>query len=81
MEDVHVGDMVDVIKKAGGEILENVDLFDIYQGEQVDSGCKSVAVKLMFRHHNRTLTQEEINEGFNKILSRLETTFNAKLRA
>ena len=80
-EDTPVGNMIEIIKKAGGEILENVELFDIYQGEQVEQGYKSVAVKLMFRHHDRTLTQEEINEGFNKILSRLETTFDAKLRA
>lgn len=80
-EKVLVGGMIETIRKSAGEILESVEVFDIYQGEQVASGCKSVAFNLTFRRHDATLTQEEVNEAFNKILSKLESTYQAKIRA
>lgn len=80
-ENVLVGGMIEAIKKSAGEILESVDIFDIYQGEQVEKGFKSVAFNLVFRKQESTLTQEEVNEAFNKILLRLETLYQAKLRA
>ncbi len=80
-ENTQIGGIIDAINKAGGDLLESVEIFDIYQGEQVAKGYKSVAFNLIFRKAERTLTQEEINEAFNKILARLENLFNAKLRA
>lgn len=80
-EKVLVGGMIEAIRKSGGDILESVEVFDVYQGEQVASGYKSVAFNLIFRRYDATLTQEEINEAFNKILSKLESLYQAKIRA
>ena len=79
-KDVAVGEMIDAIKRAVNNILEDVELFDVYEGEQVATNCKSVAFNITFRKTDNTLTQEEINDAFDKILSKLESTFNAKLR-
>ena len=79
-KDVAVGEMIDVIKRAVNNILEDVELFDVYEGEQVAANCKSVAFNITFRKTDNTLTQEEINDAFDKILSKLESTFDAKLR-
>jgi len=80
-ESVHVGDMIAVIKKTAGNLLEDVDLFDIYEGEQVEKGKKSVAFNMTFRKPDSTLTQEEVNAIFDEILLKLGEIFNAKLRA
>lgn len=80
-EDVPVGDIVQSIKKTGGNYLESVDLFDIYAGSQLDKGKKSVAFNLTFRRADATLTQEEVNALFDKIVSQLGVTFHANLRA
>ena len=52
--------VVRAIESAGIEELDSVDLFDVYQGEQVPQGSKSVAVSLTFRALDRTLTDAEI---------------------
>ncbi len=80
-DDVPVGQVMDAIKKFGGAILENVELFDIYQGEQVEAGKKSIAFNLIFRRNDRTLTKEEVNEAFDLIVQKLNTMFGATLRA
>ena len=76
-----VGNIIQVIKKAGGNLLESVELFDIYSGEQVEAGFKSVAFNLTFRKAEGTLTQIEVNELFENIVAQLEQKFSAKLRA
>jgi phenylalanyl-tRNA synthetase beta chain len=75
-----VGDMVEVIKKAGGDILENVEVFDIYTGSQIEAGKKNVAFNLVFRKHDTTLTQAEVNEVFDSIVAQLKAKYNAELR-
>lgn len=69
------------IRKAGGSLLERISLFDIYQGEQIKNGYKSMAFALKFQAADRTLTDEEVNDVYQKIQSILEEKFNAELRA
>lgn len=69
------------IRKAGGSLLERISLFDIYQGEQIKNGYKSMAFALRFQAADRTLTDEEVNDVYQKIQSILEEKFNAELRA
>lgn len=78
--DTLVGDLEKVIKQRGGKLLESVELFDVYQGEQIESGMKSVAYKLVFRAEDRTLVDEEIQKAMKKILNGLEMNCGAKLR-
>ena len=61
-----------IIRKAGGKILESVDLFDVYQGAQIEAGKKSVAYSLKFRTADRTLSDEDIDPALNKIFAKLK---------
>ncbi len=60
-----------IIRKAGGNILEAVALFDVYQGAQIEAGKKSVAYSLKFRSAERTLSDEDIDPVLNKIFKKL----------
>jgi phenylalanyl-tRNA synthetase beta chain len=75
-----VGEMEEVIKANGGEILERVKLFDIYRGAQVAEGKKSVAFTLTYRDVNKTLTDEDVAKVHDGILAALKGSFNAVLR-
>lgn len=77
---VYVSEMEKVIRKYGKKLLEDVKLFDIFEGEQVGKDKKSVAYSLKFRASDRTLTDEEVNPLIEKILLQLEIECNAKLR-
>jgi phenylalanyl-tRNA synthetase beta chain len=68
------------IKGRGGALLSEVRLFDVYTGGQIPEGFKSLAFSLIFRSHDRTLTDEEVDAANKKILAHLEKTFEAKLR-
>ena len=69
-----------VIKKAGGKLLTNIEVFDVYVGENIASNEKSIAYKLTFQDVSKTLTDDEVMEIFNKIIKEVETKCNAKLR-
>ena len=77
---VSCGDIVDVIKSVGGEYLEKVSLFDIYQGEQVGVGKKSMAFNLIFVAQDRTLNVDEVDQIIKNILSQLTEKLGAELR-
>lgn len=79
-EDVLVGDIENVIRAAGTEILRDVKLFDIYRGKQVEEGKKSVAFNLTYRHNDRTLTDEDVNAAHGKVLQALKDNLDAVLR-
>ncbi len=68
---IFVGQIEKVIKKCGGKLLESYKLFDVYEGEQVAAGKKSVAYTMTFRAKDRTLSDQEVSEIINKILSEL----------
>lgn len=71
-EEVQVGDLEAVIRKNGGEILEDVKLFDVYRGKQVEDGFKSVAFNITYRAHDRTLKDEDVAFVHEKVLKSLE---------
>lgn len=68
------------IRLSGGALLQDVRLFDVYEGEQVQAGMRSLAFSLVFRASDRTLTDEEVEIHSREIVSRLETELSAKLR-
>lgn len=80
-EEVMVGDIEDVILKHGEEIIEGIELFDIYRGDQIEKGKKSVAFSIIYRSYERTLTDNEINTIQELIINDLESSFDAKLRS
>lgn len=79
-EEILVQDIEDTIRKAGGNIVEKVELFDIYRGEQVEEGKKSIAYAIVYRNESKTLTDKEVNKVHDKILRALEHKLGAILR-
>ena len=79
-DDTTSREIVDTIKKAGGKLLTNIDVFDLYKGENLDSSKKSIAYSLTFSDPTRTLTEEEVMEIFNKIINEVIKKNNASLR-
>ena len=79
-EDVLVGNMLKEMEKISN-LVESVELFDIYRGEKVGENLKSAAVNLLFRADDRTLGEEEINGLTESILKMVETKFGGKLRS
>ena len=79
-DDVLSGQIENIIKKRGGKLLESVKLFDVYKGEQVESGKKSMAYSITFRAPDRTLTDDEVSEKMETILTSLEKECGANLR-
>ena len=71
-EELPVADIQKTITKAGGKLLENVTLFDVYQGAQIAAGKKSVAFSLYFRSADGTLSDADIDPVLKKIFTRLE---------
>ena len=78
-ESVPVGELIAAAKQ-NIPVLEEVSLFDIYQGNQVEKGKKSVSLSFRFRSESKTLTDDEIEKHMKKILGALQHGFDAKLR-
>ena len=68
------------VRAAGGNLLESVDLFDVYQGPQVPEGKRSLAYTLTFRAPDRTLNDAEVNTIRDRIIFKLQASLNAALR-
>lgn len=79
-DSIPVAHMEKAIAKAVGGILEAVSLFDVYKGDQVPEGKKSVAYSMRLRGSDRTLTDEECDNAMKKAIAALEKQFDAKLR-
>lgn len=78
---IPVADLTTVIEEAGGSLLKQVNLFDLYEGEHLEDGKKSVAFSLTYRHNERTLTDEEVQEQHEQVLQALTDTYQATLRS
>ncbi len=70
----------EVIKKAGSRILTNIDVFDVYEGENVKEDEKSIAYALTFSDPNKTLNDEEVTVIFEKIIDEVTSKLPAELR-
>ncbi len=69
-----------VIRRAGGNLLTNVKLFDLYEGDNVEEGKKSIAFSLTYQDPERTLTDEEVVKAHDKVLAALTSEAGALLR-
>ncbi|WP_438819475.1 phenylalanine--tRNA ligase subunit beta [Intestinimonas massiliensis (ex Afouda et al. 2020)] len=79
-EKITVGQLEDCIRSAGGKLIKQVSLFDIYRGKGVDEGKKSVAFSLVLRADDRSLTGEEADADVKKVLEALASQLGAVLR-
>lgn len=79
-DEVPVGDLQAAMKKAVGNILEQITLFDVYKGEQIAAGMKSVSFSIRIRSHEGTLTDEQADAAMKRVLKALKE-HGATLRA
>ncbi|HRO68291.1 MAG TPA: phenylalanine--tRNA ligase subunit beta, partial [Pseudobdellovibrionaceae bacterium] len=75
-----VGDVLKEVKKTAGSVLADVDVFDVYEGDKVEAGHKSVAIRLVYQDKNATLQDAQIQELQNKILDQVSKTFGIRVR-
>ena len=79
-EALTVAELTACIQKAGGKLLREVQLFDIYRGKGIEDGKKSTAFSLTLRADDRTLTDADSDSVITAVLKALETELGAKLR-
>ncbi len=80
--DVLVGEIEKIIWQNGEGLIEDIQLFDIYEGgDQIMKGKKSIAFSIIYRSYDRTLKDDEVNRIQDNIIKDLENKFDAKLRS
>ncbi|MBT5978867.1 MAG: phenylalanine--tRNA ligase subunit beta, partial [Gammaproteobacteria bacterium] len=79
-KDIAADQLINSIRSLKQDDLVDVNLFDVYEGEHIDEGSKSVALNLTYQSIEVTLTDEQLAEKVSKIVAHLESKFSAKLR-
>ncbi|MGE7779611.1 phenylalanine--tRNA ligase subunit beta [Peribacillus sp. NPDC097264] len=74
------GDIQNIILEAGGKLLKEVSIFDLYEGEKMEEGKKSIAFSLKYFDPERTLTDEDITKAHEKVLAAVKEKAGAELR-
>ncbi|WP_192455102.1 phenylalanine--tRNA ligase subunit beta [Acinetobacter oleivorans] len=80
-DNINIRDIQQLIEQTGGELLDSTWLFDVYTGQGVEDGKRSLAFALLWQHPSRTLEDAEIKSGMDNIIQVLENTYQATLRA
>jgi phenylalanyl-tRNA synthetase beta chain len=78
--DLSWGQVEAVARKAAPEIVRDIRIFDVYTGDNIDSGLKSLALSLILQDYSHTLTDEETDRAVDAVLEALHTELSAKLR-
>ncbi len=79
-EEISIAEIMDLIGKTTPDVLYNLELFDVYRGEAIDLGKKSLALGLTFQRTSSTLTDDEVESAVGSILEGLRKEFGASLR-
>ena len=74
-------EIVSLVKNIDKELIKTVKIFDIYQGENIESGKKSIAFNVTFEPKNKTLSEEDIEQVSKKIISEVQNVTGATLRS
>jgi phenylalanyl-tRNA synthetase beta chain len=77
---VTAADLFDRIRESAGPYLESLQLFDLYTGEGVAAGARSLAFRLRFRASDRTLKDKEVDRSVNAVLQRLQEELGVEAR-
>ena len=80
-EDIPAERVEAVIRKAGGRLLVDIQLFDLYRGEQIGMGKKSLAFALVYQAPDRTLRDADVAKLREKVITKLDEDLGAKLRS
>ncbi len=79
-EEITAGQVEEIIRNKGGKLIEEVKLFDIYRGSQIEEGYKSMAYSIVYRSDEKTLSEDDITKVHNKIVNSLVNQVGAALR-
>ncbi|MEC9489016.1 MAG: phenylalanine--tRNA ligase subunit beta, partial [Halanaerobium sp.] len=79
-EDIPASKVAGVISREGGEMLVELELFDLYRGKQLPEGTRSLAYRLKFQYPDRTLQDEEVNQVLAQIVGALQDELAAEIR-
>ncbi len=77
---VSAGDLMATIKSKTGKTLQSIEIFDVFEGESIGKGSKSIAFRLQFLDPNKTLNIKEVEPIINRVIKTLEKQYSAKLR-
>ena len=80
-KDIAAGDIIRAVKKVGGGLVTNCEVFDIYQGTGIADNKKSMAITVTYRKDDGTLTDKEVNDAEEKIKFELSRNFKAEIRS
>ncbi|WP_404453434.1 phenylalanine--tRNA ligase subunit beta [Virgibacillus necropolis] len=80
-ESVHAGDVKSRIEEVGQPLVKNVHIFDVYQGEHLPDGEKSIAYSLLYQDDSRTLKDDEVEESYQAIIEAVKDQFGAYVRS
>ncbi|GAB3064915.1 phenylalanine--tRNA ligase subunit beta [Virgibacillus ainsalahensis] len=80
-EEVSAGDVKATIEEIGAPLVKQVQIFDVYQGENVAEGKKSIAYSLLYQHPEKTLKDEEVEESYQKVVETVNSKYNAYVRS
>jgi phenylalanyl-tRNA synthetase beta chain len=72
--------LLQVAREKAGKLLQRIDIFDVYQGERIEKGKKSIALGLILQDSSRTLIDEEVNDLMQAVVQGLEQAFQATVR-
>jgi phenylalanyl-tRNA synthetase beta chain len=79
-DEVDAKKVLQLIEKVGGNYLVDLNLFDVYQGESIEAGYKSLAIAMVLQDHDKTLEEKDINEVVNRVVDTLKDELDASLR-
>jgi len=75
------GTIQERIEEVGAPLVKRVDIFDVYEGEHLPEGKKSIAYHLVYQDPEKTLTDEEVEASYNKVIETVKTEFGAEIRS
>mgnify|MGYP001418869795 CR=1 FL=1 len=78
---IAAGDVIKYVKKSGGSLVVDCQVFDVYQGEHIAEGKKSMAITVTYLKDNATLTEKEVSDAEDKIKFELARSFKAEIRS
>ena len=80
-KDLKAQDLVEIIWNVDSSLIKNVKIFDVYQGDNIDSGKKSIAFNVILEPKDRTLSEKDIDQISKKIISKVQESTGAVLRS
>lgn len=78
---VFAGDIQSTIEASGISLIRNVEIFDVYTGESLEEGKQSIAYSLHFQHPEKTLTDEEVEQSYQEVITLIDQTYGAYVRS